>query len=168
MRGLVPRAARWMAAQWWRLRVLGHDVGRAVGGLAVVFRRARRAPVPHPCVAVLAGEAQARPGERTPYRVRIHNPCADARQVTVTVRGHRDDGVAAFTVRWTVLVPPSGSSERWISTDWRDDARIERPAPAAPVLLLGRPCGRWALEASVAETTGTLVHRLVIGGGLVA
>ena len=169
MRGFVPRAVSWMAAQWWRLRVLGDDARRAAGGLVAAARRARHAPPVHPCIAILAGDAFARPGSWTPYRVRVHNPCADAREVVVDVRGRRDDGANRFAVRWTALVPAAGVTERWVSTDWRDEARIDPSAPAAlPPLVHDGVRGGWRVEASVADAGGQPLHALAIGGDFVA
>jgi hypothetical protein len=106
---------------------------------------------PEPGLALLEAEAFAPVGEPSGYRMRVCNPAARSRRLTVLVRGWRgEEAEPAFQVAWDVVLGPRASAERWVRSSWDGDASLaSEPLPERAAALGARPAGRWRVEARV-------------------
>src|SRR5437016_296928 len=87
----APRASSWLAARWWRVRMLGRVGERLLVGVVSTLAWALAPRRPEPGLALLEGEASAPAGVPSGYRVRVHNPTATRRRLMVLLRGGRAD-----------------------------------------------------------------------------
>ena len=115
---------------------------------------------PEPGLALLEGEASAPVGVPGGYRVRVHNPTAASRRLTVLVRGWRGgEAEPAFQVAWDVVLGPRASAERWVRSSWDGDASLATdPLPDRTVAWGARPTGRWRVEARVEGRERDALH----------
>ena len=143
----------WAASLWWRSRLVGAVASRAAGillGTALWTIAPRRA---EPALALLGGDALARVGSRSRYRVRVHNTSAKIRHVTLHVRGWRDDDVRpAFDLRMDLAVGPRATTERCVESTWQGDASWVAAGPGDGLIAWdARLAGRWRVEARIGD-----------------
>jgi hypothetical protein len=158
----------WVAVQADRVWRLLPDVWRLLTGSARTLRWLIAPAWARPGVALIEGEAMARPGTISVYHMRIHNPTAAPESLRVFVRGWSDHGGApAFSVTWHATLAPYGSADRWLRTSWSGDATLldGPPRDASLPWTPSEPQGRWIVEASLAQKRSRDWVR--IGGTLV-
>ena len=166
--GRLGAGLTWVGVQADRAWRLLPDVWRLFTGCARTLRwlvlpaRARAG------IASLEGEAFARAGEASVYRLRLHNPTTEPRALRVLVRGWTDRrGIPAFSVVWHTTVAAHASADQWLRTSWAGDATLLN-GPPRDASLPWTPAdtqGRWTIEASLAE--GRPRDGVRIGGTLV-
>jgi hypothetical protein len=164
----VGAALTWVAVQVDRVWRLLPDVWRLLSGCVRTLRWLVVPARPRPGIALLEGEALARPGAASVYRMRVHNPKDAPESLRVIVRGWSDRrGVPAFSVMWYATLAAHGSAEQWLRTSWSGDAALlDRPPRDATLpWTASESQGRWTIEASVAP--GRARDRVRIGGTLV-
>jgi hypothetical protein len=166
--GAIRKALRWLGVQADRVWRLLPDVWRLLSGCVRTLRWLVIPARPRPGIALLEGEALARPGAASVYRMRVHNPKAVPESLRVLVRGWSDrGGVPAFSVVWHARLDAYGSADQWLRTSWAGDATLLDGPPRDATLpwTPGDPQGRWTVEASVAQ--GRRRDWVRIGGTLV-
>jgi hypothetical protein len=131
--------------------MLGRVGWRLLVGVVSTLAWALAPRRPEPGLALLEGEASAPAGVPSGYRVRVHNPTAGSRCLTVLVRGWRgEEAESAFEVAWDVALGPHASAERWVRSSWDGDASLATdPLPDRAVAWGARPAGRWRIEARI-------------------
>ena len=147
----VPRASYWLAALRWRVRMLGRVAWRLLAGVASTLVWALAPGRPEPGLALLEAETFAPVGVPSGYRIRVHNPTAASRRLTVHIRGWRDEEAEpVFEVAWDVALGPRASAERWVRSSWDGDASlVTDPLRDRAAAWGARPAGRWRVEARV-------------------
>ena len=171
MQQRAPRSRTWLTRQLVRTWHVGCDAARLVSGLGGVFRSVVVPTPPAAGLATLAGEAVARVGSPTRYRVRVANPTASTRALRLLVAGWRDDTTTKdFELIWDVALAPQGIAERWFETTWRkNDACFVAAfgSNGPPAWIVGRPVGRWTIEVRLVGTAPADEDCLRICGSLV-
>ena len=149
-----------MVRQMRRASRLGRDLVRLAGALGRTLVWAVLPSPDRPGLAILEGDAVARVGTPTVYRIRACNPGEADRPVQVVVVGWLD-GVpeaadARFLVEWRATLEPEGACDRWIRTTWRGDVEVLDAAPADASTWDAAPAvGRWHVEARAPGASGT-------------
>ena len=131
--------------------MLGRVGERLLVGVVSTLAWALAPRRPEPGLALLEGEASAPAGVPSGYRIRVHNPTAASRRLTVQIRGWRDEEAEpAFEIAWDVALGPRASAERWVRSSWDGDASlVTDPLRDRAAAWGARPAGRWRVEARV-------------------
>jgi GT2 family glycosyltransferase len=144
----------WIVLQCRRLLWVLADLRLVLGGLGRAVAAARR-PEPRLAVGVIEGEPVAATDCDNGYRIRLVNDTAEARDLTVRLRGEPLDGTPLETTT-TCRVDAHAAHELFLVTDWRRRFEIA----AAPVAVDERR----ALTPAVARRTCRLVATLAGDG----